>query len=149
MSLSAEGRPRLRGRDVECVALERVLADVLTGQSRGLILRGEGGIGKSALLDHLSDRLEGWRVARAVGVESELELAYSGLHQICSPLLGELERLPEPQSPALGAVFVLRAGPAPAGFMVGLATLTLLGEVAEQQPLVCVVDDAQWLDRAS
>ena len=149
MSLSAEGRPRLRGRAAECVALERVLADVLTGQSRVLILRGEAGIGKSALLDHLSDRLEGWRVVRVVGVESELELAYSGLHQICSPLLSELERLPEPQREALTTVFGLSAGAAPDRFMVGLATLTLMAEAAEQQPFVCIVDDAHWLDQVS
>ena len=150
MSIDAsKGRPRLLGRHAEREALERTLADVLNGQSQALILRGEAGIGKSALLGHLADRLDGWRVARAVGVESELELAYSGLHQICFPMLGELERLPEPQRQAFATVFGLSAGPAPDRFMVGLATLTLMGEVAEQQPLVCVVDDAQWLDRAS
>jgi DNA-binding CsgD family transcriptional regulator len=150
MSIDAsKGRPRLLGRHAEREALERTLADVLNGQSRVLILRGEAGIGKSALLGHLADRLDGWRVARAVGVESEFELAYSGLHQVCFPLLGELERLPEPQRQALATVFGLSAGPAPDRFMVGLATLTLMGEVAEQQPLVCVVDDAHWLDRAS
>ncbi len=114
-----------------------------------MILRGEAGIGKSALLGHLSDRLEGWRVARAVGVESELELAYSGLHQICGPMLDQLDRLPDPQRDALAIVFGLSAGAAPNPFLVGLAALTLLAEVAEQQPLVCIVDDAQWLDQAS
>ena len=89
MSIDApKGRPRLLGRHAEREALEQTLADVLNGRSRVLILRGEAGIGKSALLDHLADRLDGWRVARAVGVESELELAYSGLHQICFPDAG-------------------------------------------------------------
>jgi hypothetical protein len=149
MTTKTQGPRRLRGRDAECAALERVLADVHQGQSRVLILRGEAGIGKSTLLDHLSDQLEGCRIVRAVGVESELELPYSGLHQICSPLLSELERLPGPQREALETVFGLSAGAAPDRFMVGLATLTLIAEAAEQQPLVCIVDDAQWLDRVS
>src|SRR3978361_1249448 len=128
MTTKTQGPRRLRGRDAECAALERVLADVHQGQSRVLILRGEAGIGKSALLDHLSDRLEGWRVVRVVGVESERGPAYRGLHQICSPLLSELERLPEPQREALATVFGLSAGDAPDRFMVGLATLTLMAE---------------------
>jgi DNA-binding CsgD family transcriptional regulator len=142
-------RPRLLGRRAECAALDRLLNDVLEGRSRVLILRGEAGIGKSALLDHVSDQLDGWRVARAVGIESELELAYSGLHLICAPLLGDLDRLPEPQREALATVFGLSASGAPDRFLVGLATLTLLAEVAEDQPLLCIVDDAHWLDRAS
>jgi len=89
MSINPQGPPRLLGRDAECGALEQALADALHGKSRILVLRGEAGIGKSALLDHLSDRLEGWRIVRAVGVESELELAYSGLHQICPRLARE------------------------------------------------------------
>ena len=113
------------------------------------MLRGEAGVGKSALLDYLSDRVAGWHVARAVGVESEMELAYSGLHQLCAPMLDHLDRLPAPQRDALATVFGLSAGPAPDRFLVGLATLTLFAEVAEQQPLVCIVDDAQWLDHAS
>jgi DNA-binding CsgD family transcriptional regulator len=144
----AERRPLL-GRDRECSALEGMLTDALAGQSRVMVLRGEPGIGKSALLGHLSDRLEGWRVARAVGVESELELAHSSLHQICAPMLDQLGRLPDPQREALSTVFGLSAGPAPTRFLVALATLTLLAEVADQQPLVCIVDDAHWLDRAS
>ena len=114
-----------------------------------MILRGEAGIGKSALLGYLSDRLEGWSVARAIGVESELELAYSGLHQICGSMLEQLDRLPAPQRDALAIVFGLSAGAAPNPFLVGLATLTLFAEVAEQRPLACIVDDAQWLDQAS
>jgi DNA-binding CsgD family transcriptional regulator len=106
-------------------------------------------VGKSALLDYLSDRLAGWQVARAVGVESEMELAYGGLHQLCAPMLDHLDRLPGPQRDALATVFGRSAGPAPDRFLVGLATLTLFAEVAEEQPLACIVDDAQWLDRAS
>ena len=106
-------------------------------------------MGKSALLGYLSDRVAGWRVARAVGVESETELAYAGLHQLCAPMLEHLERLPVPQRNALKTVFGLSEGPAPDRFLVGLATLTLVAEVAEHQPLVCIVEDAQWLDHAS
>jgi DNA-binding CsgD family transcriptional regulator len=131
------------------VALDQLLADVLAGQSRVLVLRGEAGVGKSALLGYVSDRVDGWQVARAVGVESEMELAYAGLHQLCAPLLDRLERLPVPQRNALATVFGLSEGPAPDRFLVGLATLTLLAEVAEHQPLVCIVEDAQWLDQAS
>jgi DNA-binding CsgD family transcriptional regulator len=125
------------------------LADALGGRSRVTVLRGEAGVGKSALLRYLSDRVAAWHVARAVGVESEMELAYSGLHQLCGHMLDRLERLPVPQRDALATVFGLSAGPTPDRFLVGLATLTLFAEIAEQQPLVCIVDDAQWLDHAS
>jgi DNA-binding CsgD family transcriptional regulator len=114
-----------------------------------MVLRGEAGVGKSALLGYLSDQLAGWHVARAVGVESEMELAYSGLHQLCAPMLSHLDRLPVPQRDALARVFGRSAGPAPDRFLVGLAALTLFAEVADRQPLVCIVDDAQWLDHAS
>ena len=106
-------------------------------------------MGKSALLDYLCDRVAGWHVARAAGVESEMELAYAGLHQLCAPMLDHLDRLPAPQRDALATVFGRSAGAPPDRFLVGLATLTLFAEVAEQQPLVCIVDDAQWLDHAS
>jgi hypothetical protein len=122
---------------------------VLAGGSRVIVLRGEPGAGKSALLDYLSDRAAGWRVARAAGSESEIELAYSGLHQLCGPMLDHLARLPAPQRVALETVFGRSTAPAPDRFLVGLATLTLFAEVAEQQPLVCIVDDAHWLDQAS
>jgi DNA-binding CsgD family transcriptional regulator len=125
------------------------LADALAGRSRVTILRGEAGVGKSALLDYLSCQVAGWHVAKAVGVESEMELAYAGLHQLCAPMLDHLDRLPVPQRDALATVFGRSAGAAPDRFLVGLATLTLFAEVAEQQPLTCVLDDAQWLDRAS
>jgi DNA-binding CsgD family transcriptional regulator len=122
---------------------------VLAGQSRVIVLRGEAGAGKSALLDYLFDRVAGWHVARAVGVESEMELAYSGLHQLCGPMLDHLDRLPVPQREALATIFGLHVGPAPDRLMVGLATLTLFADVAEEKPLVCIVDDAQWFDHAS
>ena len=128
------------------------MADALAGRSRVIVLRGEAGVGKSALLGYLSGRVGGWHVASAAGVESEMELAYAGLHLLCAPMLDHLDhldRLPAPQRDALAAVFGRSVGAAPDRFMVGLATLTLFAEVAEQQPLVCIVDDAQWLDHAS
>jgi DNA-binding CsgD family transcriptional regulator len=139
----------LLGRQAEREALDQLLTDVLAGRSRVAVLRGEAGVGKSALLGYLSDRAEGFYVARATGIESEVELAYSGLHQLCAPLLDHLARLPSPQRNALATVFGLRDGPAPDRFLVGLAVLTLFAEVAEDQPLICIVDDAQWLDQAS
>jgi DNA-binding CsgD family transcriptional regulator len=123
---------------------------VRAGRSRAVVLRGEAGAGKTALLDFVAEHSSGWRIATAVGVESEMELAYSGLHQLCAPMLEHLDRLPEPQRAALATVFGFESGPAPERFLVGLAALTLLAEVADdQQPLLCVVDDAQWLDEAS
>jgi hypothetical protein len=139
----------LLGRRNECEALDRLVADVLAGSSRVLVLRGEAGVGKSALLAYLSGRVTGWQVASAVGVESEMDLAYSGLHQLCAPLLDHLDQLPVPQRDALATVFRLSTGPAPDRFLVGLATLTLVAQAAEQQPLACIVDDAQWLDDVS
>ena len=141
--------PRLLGRKSECEALDRLLSDAISGTSRVMVLRGDAGVGKSALLAYVSDRAADWRVATAVGVESEMELAYSGLHQLCGPMLDHLDRLPAPQREALATVFGLSAGPAPDRFLVGLAALTLFAEVAEEQPLICIVDDAQWLDSAS
>jgi DNA-binding CsgD family transcriptional regulator len=122
---------------------------VEAGRSRVLVLRGEAGVGKSALVEYLVQNAAGARVARAVGVESEMEMAFAGLHLLCAPMLGHLDRLPAPQRGALCVAFGLTAGSAPDRFLVGLAVLSLLAEVAEDQPLVCVVDDAQWLDRVS
>ncbi len=139
----------LLGRRSECEALDRLVAEVLAGGSRVLVLRGDAGVGKSALLDYLSGQVAGWRIATVTGVESEMELAYSGLHQLCAPLLDHLDRLPGPQRDALATVFGLSAGPVPDGLMVGLATLTLVAEAAEQHPLICFVEDSQWLDRSS
>ena len=136
---------RGRERDV----LDQLVAGVRAGQSRVLVLRGEAGIGKTALLGHLSAAAEGCRIARAAGVESEMELAFAGLHALCAPMLGRLGRLPIPQRDALNTAFGLSAGPPPDRFLVGLAVLSLLADAAEEQPLVCIVDDAQWLDRVS
>jgi DNA-binding CsgD family transcriptional regulator/tetratricopeptide (TPR) repeat protein len=149
MSQDRVQRLRLLGRRSECEALDRLLSDALAGRSRVIVLRGEAGFGKSALLRYLSEQVGDWHVARALGVESEMELAYSGLHQLCAPMLDHIARLPVPQGQALATVFGESTGPPPDRFLVGLATLTLFAEVAEQQPLVCFVDDAQWLDRAS
>jgi DNA-binding CsgD family transcriptional regulator/tetratricopeptide (TPR) repeat protein len=129
--------------------LDQLLASARAGDSRVLVLRGEPGIGKTALLSYLLGRASGCRTARAVGVEAEMELAFAGLHQLCAPFLGRLERLPGPQRDALGTAFGMQVGDAPDRFLVGLALLSLLSDVAEEQPLVCVVDDAQWLDQAS
>src|SRR5918999_1863074 len=146
---NSDRRPRLRGRHSECETLDRILDGVRAGQSRVLVLRGEAGIGKSALLEHLLARASGCRVAPAAGVEAEMELPFAGLHQLCAPLLDRLDRLPDPQIDALRTAFGLSTGEPPDRFLVGLAVLSLLAEVAEERPLVCVIDDAQWLDRAS
>ena len=139
----------LHGRRSEREALGRLLETVRGGQSRVLVVCGAPGIGKTALTESAIASASGFRVARAVGVESEMELTFAALQQLCAPMLDRLDRLPAPQRDALGVAFGLRAGEAPDRFLVGLAVLTLLAEVAEEQPLLCVVDDAQWLDRAS
>ena len=139
----------LYGRRSECDVLGRLLDAAREGESRVLVVRGEPGVGKSVLLAHVVGRASGWRVLRAVGVQSEMELAFAGLQQLCAPMLSDLERLPVPQRDALGVAFGLTAGAAPDRFLVGLAVLGLLSEVAGPGPVVCLVDDAQWLDRAS
>jgi hypothetical protein len=115
------------------------------------VVRSEAGIGKTVLLDYLAREASdsGCRVARAVGVESEMELAFAGLHQLCAPMLDHAEQLPGPQRDALHTALGLAAGPPPDRFFVSLAVLSLLSEVAGESPLVCLVDDEQWLDRAS
>src|SRR3954451_11057742 len=147
--MSTTGGERLRGRSSECASLDALLAGVRAGHSAVLVLRGEAGVGKTALLRHLAGRATGCRIARAAGVEAEMELPFSGLHQLCAPLLGSLERLPEPQRDALATAFGLSAGEPPDRFLVGLAVLGLLSDAAEAEPLLCLVDDAQWLDRVS
>ena len=114
-----------------------------------LVVCGEAGVGKTALVESAIGSASGFRVVRAVGVESEMELAFAALQQLCAPMLDRLDRLPAPQRDALGVAFGLTAGNPPDRFLVGLAVLSLLAEVAEEQPLLCVVDDAQWLDRSS
>jgi DNA-binding CsgD family transcriptional regulator/tetratricopeptide (TPR) repeat protein len=151
VSVPGRWRPpaELRGRRRECDVLDRLLNAVRGGESRALVVLGEPGVGKTALLDHLVEHASGFRMARAVGVESEMELVFAGVHQLCAPMLDRLERLPVPQSEALRTTFGISSGSAPDRFLVGLAVLSLLASVAEERPLVCIVDDAQWLDRAS
>ncbi|NUU21374.1 MAG: AAA family ATPase, partial [Streptomycetaceae bacterium] len=139
----------LLGRRAEGETLDRLLTQAKSGSGQVLVLRGEAGIGKTALLDHVSARATGFRVTRAAGVEAESAFPYAGLHQLCVPFLDRLDKLPAPQREALGTAFGMAAGPRPTRFMVGLAVLTLLAEVADEQPLVCLVDDAQWLDSMS
>jgi DNA-binding CsgD family transcriptional regulator len=143
------GHTTLLGRVDECAVLDRLVADIYRGEGRSLVLGGEAGIGKTALLEYLVASVSGLTVVRAIGVESEMELAFASLHQVCAPLLDRLERLPIPQRHALESVFGLSAGAAPHRFLVALGVLSLFSEVAEERPLLCVVDDAQWLDQAS
>jgi DNA-binding CsgD family transcriptional regulator len=133
----------------ERAALSGLLDAAQAGRSGVLVMRGEPGVGKTALLECVVESAAGLRVARVAGVESEMELAFAALQQLCAPMLDKLKGLPDPQRDALGVAFGLKTGAAPDRFLVGLAVLSLLSEVAEQQPLLCVVDDAQWLDRAS
>jgi DNA-binding CsgD family transcriptional regulator len=133
----------------ERAALSQLLDAARAGRSGVFVMRGEPGVGKSALLEYAIESAAGLRVARVAGVESEMELAFAALQQLCAPMLDKLEGLPDPQRDALAVAFGLNIGAAPDRFLVGLAALSLLSEVAEQQPLLCVIDDAQWLDRAS
>src|SRR3954470_9703757 len=142
----AARRPVLVGRAGEREALERLLENVRGGQSAVLVVRGEAGVGKTAPLRHSAQQAAGYRVARIAGVESEMELPFAGLHQLCAPMLGRLDALPEPQQAAVSVALGLASGEAPDRFLVALAALTLLAEVATERPLLCVVDDAQWLD---
>src|SRR4030088_436532 len=137
------GRPRERG------VLDRFVAGVRAGEGRALVVRGEPGVGKTVLLDYLARRASGCRVARAAGVQSEMELAFAALHQLCAPMLDHAGSLPVPQREALRTAFGLAAGPVPDRFLVGLAVVGLLSGTAVERPLVCVVDDQQWLDHAS
>jgi DNA-binding CsgD family transcriptional regulator len=129
--------------------LDRFVADVRVGEGRALVVRGEPGVGKTVLLDYLAGRASGCQVVRAAGVQSEMELAFAGLHQLCAPMLEHADSLPVPQREALRTALGLSAGPVPDRFLVGLAVVGLLSEAAGERPLVCVIDDQQWLDRAS
>jgi hypothetical protein len=139
----------LLGRRSEIEVLDRLLEGVRGDRSGVLVLVGEPGVGKTALFEYAVGAARGFRVARAVGVESEMELPFAALQQLCAAMLGGLERLPVPQRDALRVAFGVAAGDAPDRYLVGLAALSLLADVAGEQPLLCVVDDAQWLDRAS
>jgi hypothetical protein len=147
----ATGSPgeQLLGRQREREVLHRLLEAARGGRGGVLVVHGEPGVGKTALLEYAVQAGRGFRVARAVGVEGEMELAYAALQQLCSPGLDFLERFPDPQRDALAVALGLTAGRAPNPFLVGLAVLGLLSEAAAERPLLCVVDDAQWLDRAS
>jgi DNA-binding CsgD family transcriptional regulator len=139
----------LRGRRDECSALDRLLQRIRVGESAVLVLRGEAGMGKTALLEYVAEQAAACRVARAAGVQAEMELAFAGLHHLCAPMLDGVGSLPAPQRDALQVAFGLQNGGAPDRFLVALAALSLLAEAAESRPLVCLIDDAQWLDRAS
>jgi DNA-binding CsgD family transcriptional regulator/tetratricopeptide (TPR) repeat protein len=140
---------RLLGREREREVLDRLLDGVNGGHGGVLVMRGDAGVGKTALLEYAVEAGRGFRIARTSGVEAEMELPFAAAQQLCSPFFELLERLPQPQHDALGVAFGLSTGPAPNAFLVGLAVLGLLAEAAEEQPLICVVDDAQWLDSAS
>jgi DNA-binding CsgD family transcriptional regulator/tetratricopeptide (TPR) repeat protein len=146
---AARQSPGFLDRDSERDVLEGLVGDVREGQSRVLVLRGEAGVGKTALLGHLSTVAQGCRIAQAAGVESEMELAFAGVHALSAHMLDRLRHLPAPQRAALSTAFGLSAGPPPDRFLVGLAVLSLLADAAEDHPLICIVDDAQWLDRVS
>jgi hypothetical protein len=140
---------QLLGRQPEREVLERLLEAARGGHGGVLVVHGEPGVGKTALLEDAVQAGREFRIARTVGVEGEMELAYAALQQLCAPILELTKRLPHPQRDALGVAFGHRAGPAPNPFLVGLAALGLLSEAAEERPVLGVVDDAQWLDRAS
>jgi DNA-binding CsgD family transcriptional regulator len=139
----------LIGRRSECDSLNRLLRSVASGQSQVLVVRGEAGIGKSALLEHVLEQASGWRIVRAAGVQSEMEFPFAGLHQLCVPMLDGQDALPGPQRDALRRAFGLDNGGTPEPFLVALAVLSLLAGAADDGPLACVIDDAQWLDRSS
>src|ERR1700759_1295011 len=147
--LARRPRRRLRGRSREREQLVRLLTAIRSGRSGVLVVRGEAGIGKTALLEQLIEEATTCTVARATGGQADMELPFAGLQHLFGSMLGSLESLPDPQREAVEVAFGLRFGPAPDRFEVGLAILGLLAEIAERQPVVCVVDDAQWLDQAS
>jgi len=137
------------GRRAECDALSKLAHAVRAGESRALVLHGQAGAGKTALLEYLAGHAPGCRVARASGVQSEMELPFAGLHQLCGPMLDHLETLPAPQREALRTAFGVSERRAPDRFLIGLAVLSLLSGVAAERPLICLLDDHQWMDRAS
>ena len=147
--MASQRPPAFRGRTSEREALDQMLERVRGGQSGVLVIRGEAGLGKTALLRHAVAEAAGFKVIQIAGVESEMELPFAGLHQLCAPMLSRFDGLPGPQRTALSIAFGRSIGDAPDRFLVALAALTLLADVAEERPLLCVVDDAQWLDGAS
>src|SRR5262245_57330848 len=147
--MAATGGPAFVGRERECAMLDQSLRRVRGGESESLVIRGDAGIGKTALLQHCARQAVDCRVVQIAAVESEMELPAAALHQLCSPLLGDLGGLPEPQQQALRIAFGLASGSAPDPLVLGLAVLSLFAEAASARPLICIVDDAQWLDEAS
>ena len=147
--MAAQRPPEFRGRSNESELLDRLLEDARGARSGVLVIRGEAGMGKTALMRHAAERAAGFRVAQVCGVEAERELPFAGLHQLGAPFLDRIDALPRPQQDALRVALGLCPGAAPDRFLVGLAALTLLAEVAEEQPLLCLVDDLQWLDEAT
>ncbi|WP_101948089.1 LuxR family transcriptional regulator [Mycobacterium sp. 3519A] len=146
---NASSASKLTGRSDESRVLDQLVAAVRTGESRVLVIYGEAGVGKTALVESLSARVPDCRVVRTSGVESEMELPFAGIHQLCAPMLNRLDHVPSPQREALHIAFGMSAGPAPDQFLIGLSVLGLLSAVSEEQPLLCLIDDQQWLDRAS
>lgn len=136
-------------RRTESRVLDDALRAARAGSGSALVVCGDPGVGKSALIEYVAGRAEGYRLIRAAGIESEMELAYAGLQQLCMPMLDRIAHRPDPQREVLGTAFGLHAGSAPDRLLIGLATLSLLSHVAEEQPLICLVDDVQWLDSAS
>jgi DNA-binding CsgD family transcriptional regulator len=147
--MAAQSPPALRGRSSESELLDRLLEGARGGRSGVLVIRGEAGVGKTALICHAAGRASGFRVAEVCGIEAERELPFAALHQLLGSCLDGIGALPEPQRDALRVALGSSAGPAPDRFLVGLAALTLMAEVAEEQPLLCIVDDLQWVDEAT
>jgi DNA-binding CsgD family transcriptional regulator len=148
--MSSQGRgERLRGRTAECETLRGLISTVQAGSHQVLVLRGEAGVGKTALLGYVSELASEIRCAQVAGVESDMELAFAGLQQLCAPLMDRFDELPPPQREALNVAFGRGVGPTPDRFLVGLAVLSLMAAATSDQPLVCIIDDAQWLDQVS
>jgi hypothetical protein len=144
------GGRALTGRRVERTLLDQLVGQVArSGTSRALVIHGEAGVGKSALLDYVAGHAHGCTVLRAGGVQSEMELPFAGLHQLCASLLDQVGALPAPQRQALQVAFGLSEGAPPERFVIGLGVLGLLSHVAADRPLICLIDDQQWLDRCS
>src|SRR3954471_10613314 len=148
-AIAGSREPRLLCRAAECQVLGRLLEEARADRSAVLVIRGEAGVGKTALLNYCARQAAGFRVARIAGVESEMDLPFAALHQLCAPLLGCVDALAVPQQTALRVAFGLSSGDAPDRFVVGLAALSLVAEAAVKTPLLCLVDDAQWLDDPS
>src|SRR5688572_6589933 len=147
--MAATRASELVNRTTELEHLDMLLADGRAGHSAALVLRAEAGVGKTALLRYAARRAAGFRVAQIAGVEAEMELPFAAVHQLCAPMLDRLDAIPAPQREALRVALGLATGNPPDRFLIALATLSLLSAVAEERPLLCLVDDAQWLDDAS